>query len=309
MDYIVPATISDAQILSSNVAFPDTEEATYTLWATGQTIALNAIRRYNSGDKHWIVRALQAHTSSASNAPTGLDTDAFWVYLRDANRYRMFDSGSTSQTENANSITVSLNITEAVDALYFGNLDANRVTVQRLDINSNVVHNKTYNLVDDSEIYDAWTYFFAPFKVDADLYINDLTIYYASTLNITIEKTGSIAKCGICAIGQSQYIGFTEYGKLRWGVRSFSINDDDELGDATFVRRKTRRIASVSAMVESGLEDGIQTAMREADASAIVFIVSENFKTTYIYGFYRDFYAVATYPSHSEFNFEIEELA
>lgn len=309
MEYIVPVLITDASLLSSNVAMPDALESTYTVWDIGQTITAGDIRFYDETDKHWIVRALQNHTTSALNEPTGQDDDTFWVKLREANRWRMFDQGSTSQTENADTITVSLAISGAVNSIYFGNLDANSIHVEMLDINDNVIYEQTFSLVNDSLIYDWYTYMFAPFTQYKDLYVNDMPIYYSTTINITITKTGSTAKCGVCAIGQRKYVGFTEYGKLRWGIRSYSVKEVNEFGDTILTRRKSKRIATVNAMVSNGSEDGIMEELREQDGYAMVFIVADEFRTTYIYGFYRDFYATAIYPSHSEFNFEVEELA
>lgn len=309
MEYVIPVLINDASLLSSNIALPDATESGYTVWAIGQSISIGDIRRYETDDKHWIVRALQAHTTSALNAPTGQDDDTFWVKLREVNRWRMFDSGSTSQSENADSIEVSLAISGAVNAIYFGNLDADSISVEMLDINDNVVYSRTFELTDSTAIYDWYTYMFAPFATMHDLYVNDIPIYYQSTINITITKTGSVAKCGVCAIGQRRYVGFTEYGKLKWGIRSYSVKEVNEFGDTILTRRKSKRIATVSAMVASGNEDALVEDLRERDGYAIVFIVVDKFRTTYIYGFYRDFYASAIYPSHSEFNFEVEELA
>lgn len=309
MEYIIPVLINDASLLSSNVAIPDATESGLTVWAVGQTITTGQERFYSVADKHWIVRALQNHTTSALNAPTGQDDDTFWVLVRQANRWRMFDQSSTSQTENANTIEVSLAISGAVDGLYFGNLDANEVNVEVLDVNDNVIYDKTFSLVNNSLIYDWYTYMFAPFVQSKDLYVNDIPIYYSTTINITITKTGSTAKCGVFVAGQRKYIGFTEYGKLKWGIRSYSVKDVNDFGDTILTKRKSKRIATVNAMVVSGNEDGIVTELREEDGKALVFIVADSFKTTYIYGFYRDFYASALYPSHSEFNFEIEELA
>lgn len=309
MEYIIPVLINDASLLSSNVAMPDATESGLTVWAVGQTITAGQERFYSVADKHWIVRALQNHTTSALNAPTGQDDDTFWVLVRQANRWRMFDQSSTSQTENTNTIEVSLAVSGAVDGLYFGNLDANEVNVEVLDVNDNVIYDRTFSLVNNSLIYDWYTYMFAPFVQSKDLYVNDIPIYYSTTINITITKTGSTAKCGVFVAGQRKYIGFIEYGKLRWGIRSYSVKEVNDFGDTILTKRKSKRIATVNAMVASGSEDGIVTELREEDGKALVFIVADGFKTTYIYGFYRDFYASAIYPSHSEFNFEIEELA
>lgn len=309
MEYIIPVLINDASLLSSNVAMPDSTESGLTVWAVGQTITTGQERFYSVADKHWIVRALQNHTTSALNAPTGQDDDTFWVLVRQANRWRMFDQSSTSQTENTNTIEVSLAVSGAVDGLYFGNLDANEVNVEVLDVNDNVIYDRTFSLVNNSLIYDWYTYMFAPFVQSKDLYVNDIPIYYSTTINITITKTGSTAKCGVFVAGQRKYIGFIEYGKLRWGIRSYSVKEVNDFGDTILTKRKSKRIATVNAMVASGSEDGIVTELREEDGKALVFIVADGFKTTYIYGFYRDFYASAIYPSHSEFNFEIEELA
>lgn len=308
MKYIKPATIDDATLVSSNVAMPDATEAGITVWAVAQSISVGNLRVYHSTNKHWVVRALVAHTTSLLNAPTGLDTDTNWVKLYDVNRWRMFDNSSTSQTENADSIDVTFTITEAVNALALFNLDAASVEVTVTDINNVEVYNHNEDLQKTDNIYDAWTYFFEPIVKRRDLVLSDLPIYYLANFRVQINNVGSVAKCGVCAIGRLNSAGFTEYG-MKTGIRDYSVKATDEFGNTTLVERKFKKTMSVTSEINSSAQDGLMSNLVDLRATPCVYIGADKFTSSYIYGFFSDFYVVAQYPTKSIINIEIEGLA
>lgn len=308
MKYIKPATIDDATLVSSNVAMPDAIEAGITVWAVAQSISVGNLRVYHSTNKHWVVRALVAHTTSLLNAPTGLDTDTNWVKLYEVNRWRMFDNSSTSQTENADSIDVTFTIAEAVNALALFNLDAASVEVTVTDINNVEVYNHTEDLQKTDNIYDAWTYFFEPIVKRRDLVLSDLPIYYLANYRVQINNLGGIAKCGVCAIGRLNSAGFTEYG-MKTGIRDYSVKINDEFGNTTLVERKFKKTMSVTSEIDAAAQDGLMSNLAELRATPCVYLGADKFTSSYIYGFFSDFYVVAQYPTKSIINIEIEGLA
>ena len=304
MDFIKPSVIQDSNVISTNVP----NDAGVTLWDIGQTIVKDNVRRYEATNKHWIVRALQDHTTSSANAPTGLNTDEFWVYQYDTNPNRMFDNSSTSQSSNAELIDVTLAITDAVNSVALINVEGQTATVTVSDLNDTVVYTRTEGLIRTDNVYDWWTYFFAPIERKTDVVLSDIPIYYLSKVRVQVVNEGGTAKLGAFIAGQYQSAGFTEYG-MKLGIRDFSYKDADEFGNYVITERRFSKTMTLTSVIEAEKMDAIKYTFDALRATPIVYIGSTEYSSSYVYGFYKDCYIVAQYPTHSVMNIEIEGLA
>jgi hypothetical protein len=309
MDFIEPIKIGDAQLLTTNV-LNDVDDlgVPIVVWAPGQSITIGLVRRYESVDQHWIVRALTAHTASDLNKPTGLDNDPNWVYMYDTNPRRMFDNSSTSQSSQADLINVTMGVTEAVNSVAALNLDGQSITFTMYDLNNTEVYTHTEQLIRTDNVYDWWTYFFSPIERKKDVILTELPIYYLSKMNVQINHEGQVAKCGALIIGLFQSAGFTEYG-MKIGNRDYSIKTADEFGNYVITERKFSKTLTLNSVIDASKLDGLRYKFDDLRATPIVYIGSTEYTSSYVFGFYKDCYTVAQYPSHAIMNFEIEGLA
>lgn len=304
MDFIKPSVIQDSNVIATNVP----NDSTIPEWAVGQTVVTGDVRRYEYTNKHWIVRALQDHTTSTANAPTGLNTDEFWVYLYDSNPWRMFDNSSTSQSSNAELIDVTVAITDAVNSVALINVEGQTATVTMYDLNDTLVYSSTEQLISNENVYDWWTYFFAPIERKADVVLSDIPIYYLSKVRVQVVNEGGTAKLGTFVAGLYQHAGFTEYG-MKLGIRDFSYKDADEFGNYVITERRFSKTMTLTSVIEAEKMDSIKYTFDALRATPIVYIGSTEYSSSYVYGFYKDCYIVAQYPTHSVMNIEIEGLA
>lgn len=80
--------------------------------------------------------------------------------------------------------------------------------------------------LDDSEINDAWDYFFAEEEYKTQL-LQYYPLYHEATLRVTITNaTGEPAQCGALRVGRSQYLGVTNLDPLI-ALSDFSYIEQD----------------------------------------------------------------------------------
>lgn len=307
MKFVQPITFNDATLLSTNVS----NDAGITVWSIGQSIAEGDVRRYEAANKHWIVRALQAHTTSELNAPTGLNTDAFWVYLYDSNPYRMFDNSSTSQSVQLNNITAkisAINDDLAVNSAYALNVFGTDLTINMYDLNGELVYNNSQSLISTSGITDWDEWLFSPVQRIKDVVFTDLPAYYLSSVELILNNAGAEAKCGLFGAGYLWDLGFTELGAKR-GLRDYSVKTADGFGNYTVTQRKKSKTITITSMVENSKIDQILDVLDDVSSIGTVWLGTDVYRETTVYGFYKDAYATMVFDSHTRMNFEIEELS
>lgn len=301
MKVITPNTLNDANLLSSNVAEND-----YALYDQNTTYALNDTVLYINTNTHWVVRSLVA--GNQGNIPTGLATDTKWVKVSESNRWKMFDLKHTSQTVNATSIQVTVANSSMVDGLYLGNIEATSLTVSGVDQYNNSIYSSTVSLVDNSNIYDAWTYFFAPIIYKTDYVITGLPPYSLTEYTVTLSQPSGTAKCGTCLFGQVVNFGETNYG-MTSSLLDYSIKQANEFGDYVLTQRAYSKKLNIQVRVGKGQTDPLMAYAIRYRATPLVVVGSIDYTMSYVFGFFKDVNGVVDYPSHSLFNIEFEGLS
>lgn len=307
MKFVQPVMFSDATLLSTNVV----NDSGIAVWAVGQSVEVGDVRRYESTNTHWIVRALQAHATSALNAPTGLNTDTYWVYLYDANPYRMFDTSSTSQSVQANNITAKIAAIDddlAVTSAYALNVFGTDLTINMYDLNGILVYNYSQSLISTDGINDWYEWLFSPVQRIKDVVLTDLPAYYLSSVELIINNAGGDAKCGLFGAGYLWDLGFTELGAKR-GLRDYSVKTADDFGNYTITPRKKSKTITITSMVKNEKIDPILDLLDDVSSIGAVWIGTDVYRETTVFGFYKDAYATMVFDSHTRMNFEIEELS
>jgi hypothetical protein len=300
MKIIRPMTIDDAALFSSNVAEND-----YAAYNAGTSYSLGTRVIYVVADTHWIIESLQ--NGNIGNTPTGLTTDTWWLKVGNTNRWKMFDQAVQSQTENADTIDVEIVADGRADSVALLNVSAASVLVTMTDAIDGEVFNESYSLVSDSGITDWYAYFFEPIVRLQDLVVTGMPPYANATIEVTLTDTGNTAKCGALVVGLSRELGFTQYG-LTLGITDYSVKTQDDFGNYTILERSFRRISDVPVLVQNSLIDQAMILLSSYRATPTVYIGAEEFGSTIIYGFYKDFSITIAYVDYSIFNLSLEGL-
>ncbi len=302
MQIIKPEYTNDATLLATNVPEDD-----YPLWNNTSTYALNETLIYIADNTHWVIRSLIA--SNTGNVPTGLASDTKWVKISATNRWKMFDLQTTSQTINTDSVDVTLAGVSFVDSIAALNLDGATIRIIGKDQFDVSFYDVTTSLVSTEGIYDPYTYFFSPIVKLTDLVVTNVPIYSLATYQVIITNTGSLAKSGTLLIGKAIEVGGTEYG-MRIGITDYSIkSSQNEFGDFTITERAYSKNMTLTTSVENNQVNSLVNTFNNFRATPLVWIGSDQFSASFIYGFYKDYGVIVQYVTHSRIQFEIEGLS
>jgi hypothetical protein len=301
MNIIKPEYTRDATLLYSNV--PENDFDTYdagTTYDIGDTVI------YVSSNIHWVVRSLTA--GNIGNIPTGLSSDTNWVKVSETNRWKMFDQKTTSQTSNDDFINVRVRATGLVNSLALLNIVGNDYAVTVKDTALNTIYESSGDLVRSELIDDYYKFFFEEREFKSDLVLTDIPISVDSSFEITINNADGVAKCGTALIGVKKFIGTELYG-LNLSLNDYSIKTADEFGDFTITERAFSKTMQISMEVRNSTFDSVYNFLVAFRATPVVFIGTEGFTSSYIFGFYKDFSMPIQYPESTFIQLEVEGLS
>lgn len=296
MKLIQPITVVDATLISSNVP-----EADYPVYSVSATYALNAYVIVTTGI-HKVYQSLVA--SNIGNAVTDATK---WLDCGSTNRWKLHDQSVQSQTINTGSITNSYAITGQCNSIGFVNIDAASITVRMVDGVDGVVYDKTINMVSTSGVIDWYAYFFEPIVRKTDYVLTNLPAYGNATVNVTLMTPLGMAKCGALILGNYKNIGGTQYG-AKVGITDYSTKTQDAFGNYNITKRGYRKTGEFSVSVYSGYVDQLQAMLAQYRSTPILYVGSDLYAATMIYGFYKDFSVTISYPTSSLCSLSIEGL-
>lgn len=294
---IRPATINDAALVSSNVPESEAVYNPATTYSTG-----NIVRGNVTLTAHRLFASL-----ANSNVGNPLSDATKWLEIGPTNRWAMFDTIVGTQTENADSIEVELTTPGRVDSVSAINVNAASITVVMTDAIDGEVFNETVSLVSPSGIIDWYAYFFEPIERQSDVVVMGLPPYAGATVQVSLDDAGGTAMCGALVFGQSKNIGEAQHGATV-GIKDYTRKEANDFGDFVVVERAFSKRASFNIWMAAGLTDEVQKLLASYRATPIVYVGSDAFTSTIVFGFYRDFNIELAGPNHSLCSLEIEGL-
>lgn len=231
-----------------------------------------------------------------------------WARADSTNRWRMFDSSTSSQTANVGAITVVETITGLADAVALLNVSCAEATVVMTDPTDGVVYNTTKSGVEISGIIDHYHYCFDPIMRKTDLLFDDLPNY--ANVPLTITLTGSASEtvlCGLCFAGKTVDAGGTQYG-MNLGIQDYSVKEQDAYGNYTINERSYSRKVNLLVNVNNGAVDALHNFLASFRAIPAVYIGSTMYGSSFVFGFYKEFNIEIPHPAYSLCSIEIEGL-
>lgn len=291
---ISPVVFQESHLLST------TAVETVADYNAGTTYALGDKVRYEIS----IYESLEA--GNAGNTPSTATTK--WLRISPDNKHAMFDEKVNTQTTATSPLVVVLRPLKQVTSLAFLGIEANDISIQVQDgVAGPVVYTKDISL-DNTIIFDWYSYFFEQFDLSDTGIALDLPPYGDPVLTITFVG-GSGIKVGTLIYGEVSVLGLTQFG-INFGIRDYSLKETDDFGNTTFVRRAFSRRASPSIYVENAKLRYVNKVLEGIRATPTVWIGSDEqlYDPLIIYGFYKDYNIDIAYPSHSMMSIDIEGL-
>lgn len=298
MKIIVPAQIDDTKITSTNVT--DTTQ----VWASDTTYAEGEEVQYENN----IYESLQ--DANTGNMPDAEDS-TWWVFLRANNIFRAFDNIVGTKTTRADLIEYVLSTGQNTTGVSLLNLAGLTVDIIVNDPTEGEVYNETIGLLSTDNVYDGYTYCFAPFLYDSHIVKTDIPPYPNASITIQVtQETGQTAEVGEIVVGESMEIGTTLYG-ADVGIQDYSRKERDIFGNFDILERAFSKRANYPIVVENGLINSLIRVLSQIRATPVVWVgteIDDCASAFLVYGYYRDFSVVVPHPAYAECNLEIEGL-
>lgn len=246
---------------------------------------------------------------SAQGANTGhaLTDPEWWIDRGPTNRWKMFDGGISTQSIGASTIEVTVKPAGRIDSVSLLNIEAATVRIIMTDAIDGVFYDQTFSMISDSGITDMYSWFYEPIVRNADLVLTDLFPYVSPTVQVIVDNGSSPAAVGMMIVGQQRIFGKTK-ADPSIGILDFSKKERDGFGNPIISQRGFARKGSYQIALESGVIDEFYRILGELRATPILYVMSDRYTSTTVYGFYREFSIPVPYETVTYGNLELEGL-
>lgn len=303
-----PLTITDTILdVSGSPPATNVPENDYAAWSAGTT--------YNVGDRVILTSTHRVYESLLSgntgNDPTVVSSPIYWIEVGPTNRWAVFDTSISTQTAQANNITYRLIPGQAINTVACLNVtNGTQITVTMYSPatgSPGQVYQKVVDLSGLPLTPDWWAWFYGQRSVPSQSILLDLPSYTDCEIEIEILGGSSLA-IGKILIGQQQNFGLgIKYG-ARVGIQDYSRKETNEFGDTILVQRAFAKRANFDLFLNKAEVDSFQNALSTIRATPVLWIGSTEYESTTLFGFYKNFDILISYPEHSDCELEIEGL-
>ena len=305
---IRPVTITAAMLGSYDVPEPATGDSPDpAAYSAATTYALAA--RCHVATTHMIYESVQA--GNIAHDPTTDTTNTWWVAVGATNRWRMFDQRNTSQTSRTGGIDVTATPGQVYSGIALLNVSkVSSVRITMTDPTAGVVYDVTSAMQDPPSESSGYAYCFEDI-VNKDTHIaTDLPSYRSAALRVRFitASPSDVAVVGVMTMGQVKDIGTGVQMGARLGIQDYSVKQVNAYGDYTIVERAFAKRTSFEMWVPRTHVDSVQTLLAGVRATPCVWIGTDYYKSTVVYGFYRDFETTISYYDYSVLNISLEGL-
>ena len=294
---VKPIAVTDAMLISTDV--PETD---YPAYAAGTTYPLGG--RVIVLSNHSIYESLQ--DSNTGHDP--LSSPTWWIRVSATNAWKLFDNSNSTQTKKSTSFTYTIKPNQAINALAALNLAAcTSLRIRLVDPVYGTVYDSTLNLSSVPEAVGWWEWFFGQ-RVQPTLTVSlDLPSFPNATL--TMDFAGGVdLAVGTVLFGQQTFLGKgIKYG-ARVGIKDYSRKETNDFGDVVLVQRAFAKRANFDMYLDKAQTDSVQNILSGLRAVPCLWIGSSEYESTILYGIYKDFEVMISYPTYSDCSLEIEGL-
>jgi hypothetical protein len=240
------------------------------------------------------------------------DNPTYWIDQGATNRWRMFDMnvGSEKQSvsdDSNNAINVLLSVDQPINSVILLNMDCSNVRVIMRDAEGNEVYNHYQELLGSSYESNWWSFFFGARGRIATLVLTDLPPYRPSTIELILNGGDAPAKIGKMIVGYGEQIGCARYG-TSVGIVDFSRKGRDDFGNNFVIERRYIDRADFDIQILTNRVDEVKALLAGVRATPVVYIGDQNFSSTVLYGFYKDFSIVISGPKRSDCSIQVEGI-
>lgn len=296
---VLPMAITPAMMIDTNVLQDD-----YPEWVSTATYA--KAQRTMIADIHKVYESVA--DGNTGNNPTATVAEPKWLLVGDTNRWRAFDKSISSQTANPYTITYQIRPGRAVTYIAALNLTgATSMRIRMVDPAYGEVYNKVIALASIPVSVGWWEWFFGERVVPSESLFAGLPTFPFADIFIEIAGTVALA-VGTIILGQMRTFTLGVKTGARVGIQDYSRKDRTEFGDTIVDQRGYAKRASFSLPIENSQVDSFNKFMASVRATACLWIGSDKYEATTVYGFYKTYEIILDNGCTSEAEIDLEGL-
>lgn len=235
-----------------------------------------------------------------------------WIDQGAINRWRMFDmtvgpEKQTVSTNSSNTVELLLELDQVVTSVTLLNMEANNVRIIMRDEFGEIVYDHYEDLLQSTPSSDWWSFFFATRSNIRTLVLTDLPSIKPSTIEMILDGDAFPAKIGKMIVGEAVEVGCARYG-TSVGIVDFSRKERDPFGNNFILERRYIDRADYDIQIPTSTIDSVKALLTSVRATPTLYIGDEQFASTIIYGFYRDFSIIISGPKRSDLTIQVESI-
>jgi hypothetical protein len=183
----------------------------------------------------------------------------------------IWESGTTWATDTYSSMQVTVQ-PGLIDTVALMNLDASTVSI--------IMDNAGTEVYNETNTPSTATYYNAIFE--------DLPAYPNATTQVIIRNYSGDVNCGEAIFGAIKTLGKVRPG-VNVGLVDYSQKQVDAFGGFSILERAFSKRLDCNVMIATSSHSGVMRILEKYRSTPLVWIISANYSTTLIYGYYRDF--------------------
>lgn len=291
-----PVVIKPEMLIDSNVPEDD-----YPIYSASEAYARDA--RVIVPDTHDVWQSVADNnigsTPGASNK---------WLRVGAVNRWRAFDDAINTQTSKSESITYRIKPGKAVTAVSALNLTgATSMRVRVIDPVFGELANQTQRLGRRSLKVGWWSFWFGERQAPTQAHFLQLPGLPSAEVEITIEGGDHLA-VGVILIGVQRLFSLGVKMGARVGIQDFSQKKRSEFGNLLIQEGSFADRAGFSMLLRAKEVDAFKAFCKTVRATPCLWIGSNRYESTTIYGIYKNFEILINYYEYSDADLELESL-
>lgn len=296
---VKPLPITDAMLTACDVPEND-----YAAWAAGTTYALGA--RVIVVATHQVYESLQA--GNVGKDPTLAANAAWWIEVSPTNRWKLFDTSTSTQTSKAGSMSYTIAPGQAINAVAALNMVADSVRIRMTDPTAGQVYDKTISLKGEIPTPSWSDYFFATTTNKTQAIALDVPPYAGASVQVDVTANSGNASCGVLMMGYQVSVGDGIYYGADAGIQDYSRKETNQWGDTVLDQRAYADRLSFAMPVQNTQVDALKNQLTALRATPCLWVGYEPLAITTVFGFYKDFSITIPYANSSDCNLTIEGM-
>lgn len=247
------------------------------------------------------------NNQTPSDATSDVTGDPYWLDLGATNRWAMFDEVINNPTTGSSPLVFEVTPGQIINTIGLLNLIGSSVNITATEPVGGEYYNQDFNLISTENVFDGYSYCFAPFITVSDIVAEDIPPYINGEFTITLTGTGTVS-LGEFTYGAEYDLGTSLVG-ARPRIESFSVITTDPFGRTTFLPRANRKLLTIDTAHPRPRINDITRKMADLVDKPALWIGDKDNSSLIVYGILGEYAPeFGVVDSISFTNYEIKGL-